>query len=82
MVDQQIQVYGATTCPDTIRARRFFAQHGVTYEWYDIDQDERAHAYVVEVNGRRVTPTIKFPDGSILVEPSTEELAKKLGINL
>lgn len=80
MNDNQIQVYGATTCPDTIRARQFFAEHGVAYEWLDIDQDTRAYAYVVEVNGRRVTPTIRFADGSILVEPSNEELTQKLDL--
>jgi hypothetical protein len=30
--------------------------------------------------GRRIVPTIIFPDGSILVEPSNAELAEKLGL--
>lgn len=38
-------------------------------------------AYVEKVNnGMRIIPTIVFPDGSILVEPSNAELAKKLGL--
>jgi len=37
--------------------------------------------FVKETNkGFRSVPTIIFPDGSILVEPSTSMLAKKLDI--
>ena len=47
----------------------------------DIAQDPEAIAYVEEVNqGQRIVPTIVFPDGSILVEPSNAELAEKLGL--
>ena len=31
-------------------------------------------------NGKRISPTIKFADGSILVEPPNAELAAKLGL--
>jgi mycoredoxin len=35
---------------------------------------------VVKINkGNRSVPTIVFPDGSVLVEPSNAELEKKLG---
>jgi thioredoxin reductase (NADPH) len=38
-------------------------------------------SYVEEVNkGKRIIPTIVFPDNSILVEPSNAELAEKLGL--
>jgi glutaredoxin len=47
----------------------------------DIDQDPEGREYVMKVNdGSRSVPTIVFPDGSILVEPSNAELAEKLGI--
>ncbi len=32
------------------------------------------------INGKRVIPTIEFGDGSILAEPSTAQLAKKLNL--
>ncbi len=81
MAQDQIQVFGATWCPDTLRARLFFRQHKISYGWHDIDRDEEARAYVLHVNhGRATTPTIRFPNGSILVEPSDEELAEKLGL--
>jgi len=74
-------VYGTTWCPDCRRAKQFFGDHRVHYHWVDIEQDSEAMAYVEEVNrGKRIVPTIVFPDGSILVEPSNAELAMKLGL--
>ena len=76
-----IIVYGATWCPDCTRAKQFFGEHRVQYRWVDIEQDSEAMAYVEEVNrGMRSIPTIVFPDGSILVEPSNAHLADKLGL--
>jgi glutaredoxin-like protein len=74
-----IMVYGTTWCPDCVRAKRVLDQHQVRYEWIDIAQHTNAAAYVERANGgmRRV-PTIVFPDGSILVEPSNAELARRL----
>ena len=38
---------------------------------------------MLELNdGKRIIPTIVFPDGSLLVEPSDAELARKLGLQL
>jgi thioredoxin reductase (NADPH) len=32
------------------------------------------------INGKQIIPTIVFPDGSILVEPTNAQLAAKVGI--
>jgi len=76
---EQIKVYGTKWCPDCTRAKRILDQHQVDYTWIDIEQDAPAADYVVKVNkGNRSVPTIIFPDGSILVEPSNSELENKL----
>lgn len=76
-----IVVYGTTWCPDCKRAKQFFSEHRVPYTWIDIEGDSQAMGYVREVNrGKRIIPTIIFPDGSVLVEPSNAELAEKLGL--
>ncbi|MEE9202823.1 MAG: FAD-dependent oxidoreductase [Dehalococcoidia bacterium] len=81
MGEQQIQMYGAPWCPDCKRAKQFLNERRILYEWHDIDQDEQARAYVQRVNnGKQIIPTIVFPDGSILMEPSNAELGEKLGI--
>jgi mycoredoxin len=54
-------------------------KNAIQYDWIDIANDEKARAYVEQVNrGNRSVPTIVFPDGSVLVEPSNVELEKKL----
>ncbi len=81
MSEQTIRVYGAPWCPDCRRAKQFLSEHQVRFEWVDIEKDPQARAYVREVNqGKHIIPTIVFPDGSLLVEPSNAELAEKLGI--
>jgi glutaredoxin-like protein len=76
-----IVMYGTNWCYETRRARQVFDQNQIAYQWIDIDRDLEARKYVESVNnGYRSVPTIVFPDGSILVEPSIAELNRKLGI--
>ncbi len=76
-----IVVYSAVWCPDCKRAKQFFGEQRVPYLNVDIEQDERAMTFVEQINnGMRSIPTIIFPDGDILVEPSNAALAKKLGL--
>ncbi len=75
----KIKVYGTTWCPDCVRAKGVFARKGVAYDWIDISDNAEARAVVEKVNkGNRSVPTIVFPDGAVLVEPSNAELEKKL----
>jgi mycoredoxin len=49
----------------------------------DIDQDESAaRALESLARGFRSVPTLLWPDGSLLIEPSLDELTKKMGITL
>ncbi len=77
----EIVVYGTTWCPDCTSSRRFLDRQQIAYRWIDIDQDAAAREHVEQLNGGyRSVPTIVFPDGSILVEPTDKELARKLGL--
>ena len=81
MQEPRIKVYGAPWCPDCKRSKQFLGEQRVPYEWIDVDEDAQGLRYIEEVNqGKRIIPTILFPDGSILVEPSNAQLAQKLGI--
>jgi mycoredoxin len=74
-----IVMYGTPWCGDCRVARRVLDQHRIEYQYIDIEQDEAARRYVVEVNrGNQSVPTILFPDGSVLVEPSANLLTRKL----
>ena len=83
IVEQKnIVIYGTSWCPDCKRSKQFFGDHRVRYQWVDIEQDSESMAYVEQINnGLRVVPTIVFPDGDILREPSNTELAEKLGLS-
>ncbi len=77
----EIRLYGAHWCPDCKRSRAFLGEHRVAYQYIDIEQDVEAQEYVKQQNdNKQIIPTIVFPDGSILVEPTNAELADKLGL--
>jgi mycoredoxin len=79
----KIVVYGTTWCGGSRRCRLLLDRYGIPYQWIDIEQDEQAAKFVESLNhGYRSVPTIVWPDGSNLTEPSEEELARKLGVNL
>jgi len=76
-----IEVYGASWCPDCRRAKRFLADQRIPFEWHDIEIEPEGQKIVQERNnGNNVIPTIIFPDGSHLAEPTNEELADKIGL--
>src|SRR5487761_1081063 len=80
--DSPIVVYGASWCPDCRRAKQFFASHRVAYEWIDLEESPEKSAEVEARNdGKRIIPTIVFPDGSFLAEPSNDELADRIGLS-
>jgi mycoredoxin len=77
--DGCIIIFGTRWCPDCHRARRVLKKRNIYYEYIDINHDLQARTYVEGVNnGNRSVPTILFPDGDILVEPSNHALNAKL----
>jgi mycoredoxin len=79
MPNTTITVYGTPWCGDCKRAMRVLKQHEWPYEYIDISDNDDARAYVEKVNnGNQSVPTIIFPDGSIMVEPSSAALTQKL----
>jgi glutaredoxin-like protein len=80
---QQIQLYSTTWCGDCRRSKRFLETHQIPFQEINIEEHPDAAQIVMSLNnGMRSVPTIVFPDGSILVEPSNLALAKKLGLDL
>ncbi len=74
-----IIVYSTTWCPDCHRAKKFFDKQQVSYIDVDVEQDEKGLEFIKGLNeGRRVVPTIVFPDGEILFEPATNVLREKI----
>ncbi len=78
-MSQKIIVYATAWCPDCHRAKRVLDKASADYEWINISNDDKARAQVEKLNnGNRSVPTIIFPDGDVLVEPSNAVLNQKL----
>ncbi|HEY7356767.1 MAG TPA: FAD-dependent oxidoreductase [Ktedonobacterales bacterium] len=81
MSHTNITLYGTLWSSDCKRAKKFFGEQRVHYNFVDVDSDKDGLAYVEKVNnGKQIIPVILFEDGSTLVEPSNAELAAKLGL--
>lgn len=74
-----ITVYGHPTCPALGPVKGLLTQSKVKFEYIDIHQDSVAAARVRAINnGNESVPTLVFPDGSTLTEPTVGELKTKL----
>lgn len=75
----QIILYGRSNCFMVGKARRILDRANAEYQYIDIHRSEEARRRVRELNnGYESVPTLIFPDGSVLTEPSTETLQVKL----
>jgi mycoredoxin len=73
-----IKVFGADWCEDTQRSLEQLDALGLDYDYFDVDEDPAAQAWVKEQNGgKQKTPTIDVK-GKIVIEPSDEELEETL----
>jgi mycoredoxin len=74
-----IIVYGHPTCPALGPVKGLLTQSRVKFEYIDIHQDSVAATRVRAINnGNESVPTLVFPDGSTLAEPTVGELKTKL----
>jgi len=84
IVEHPFVIYGRPDCEDTVQAREFLDERGVTYEYLNINEDPEAERFVILYNsGKRITPTIVMgpeDDRLVLVEPSNEELDAALNV--
>lgn len=74
-----IKFYGTNWCWASKRAKKLLIDNKIEFKWFNIDEDVEARDFVKSVNnGKRSVPTIVFPNGDILVEPSIKELEEKI----
>ncbi len=78
-MSKKILIYTTKWCSDCRRVKMFLQQKQVGYDEVDIEENPKAAQIVEELNnGFRSVPTIIFPDGTVAVEPSNQELEKLL----
>ncbi len=74
-----LTVYSTTWCGYCRRLKTQLDQNGIAYTEVDIEEDPAAAQFVASANGGNQTvPTLKFPDGSTLTNPSGAQVKAKL----
>lgn len=78
-MSEQVTMYSTPWCGYCKRLKAQFGREGIAYTEVDIEADPAAADYVMSVNGGNQTvPTILFPDGSALTNPSLKQVRERL----
>ena len=76
---QPLTMYTTPWCGYCKRLKRQLAADGIEMVEIDIEQDPAAADYVMSVNGGfQTVPTVVFPDGSALTNPSVATVKARL----
>ncbi|RMH00371.1 MAG: glutaredoxin family protein [Chloroflexi bacterium] len=77
----RIILYTSDYCTHSWAVERFLEEHEIPVKLLNIDRNPKARKQVMKINnGDASVPTLVFPDGTTLTEPSFGELRYKLGI--
>jgi mycoredoxin len=75
----QITMYSTPWCGYCQRLKGQLNRAGIEYAEVDIEQHPEAADYVMSVNnGNQTVPTVTFPDGSAMTNPSLAQVQAKL----
>lgn len=74
-----LKIYTTTYCADCTRVKHYLITNNIAFTEINIEKDTLAMQFVKDINnGYESVPTIIFPDGSTLTEPSITTLKLKL----
>lgn len=74
-----VTMYSTVWCGYCRRLKSQLDREGISYVEVDIEHDEQAADLVMSVNGGNQTvPTVVFPDGSALSNPSVAQVKERL----
>jgi len=72
-------MYTTSWCGFCRTLKKQLARAGIEIAEVDIERDEAAAEFVMSVNGGNQTvPTVVFPDGTTLVNPSAAQVRERL----
>jgi len=78
-VSQRVTMYTTQWCGYCRRLKRHLAREGIEVAEVDIERDSAAADYVMSVNGGMQTvPTVLFPDGTAMTNPSAAQVRERL----
>jgi mycoredoxin len=75
----QLTMYTTTWCGFCRRLKTQLAREGIHMVEIDIERDTAAAEYVMSINGGNMTvPTVVFPDGTAVTNPSAKDVKTRL----
>ncbi len=75
-----VTMYSTTWCGYCRRLKSQMDREGIEYAEINIEQDPESAAFVEKANGGNQTvPTVLFPDGTTLTNPSLAQVKQKIG---
>ncbi len=79
--NKPIILYTSSWCAQAISVEGFLDRNEIPVQKIKIDKDPAAREKLIEINGGYASvPTLIFPDGTKLTEPSLAQLQKKLAL--
>jgi mycoredoxin len=76
-----MRMYTTVWCGYCQRLKAQLGREGISFEEIDIENDPEAAAFVESVNGGNQTvPTLVFPDGTALTNPSLMQVKQQLAL--
>jgi mycoredoxin len=77
--DAAVTMYTTTWCGYCVRLKKLMQREGISFAEVDIETDPQAADLVMAANGgNRTVPTLVFPDGSALTNPSIDAVKAQL----
>jgi len=75
-----IRVLGHRWSPHTHQIKEFLGRNQVPYQWLDIEKEPETRSLLQSAHATEVQlPVLVFPDGSSLIQPTTSQVAEKVG---
>ncbi|MGB3779596.1 MAG: FAD-dependent oxidoreductase [Tunicatimonas sp.] len=80
---QGIKVIGYQYSPKSHELKDFLAGNLVSYQWLNVEKSDKA-CELLEMNdiAQKDLPAVFFEDGTFLLDPTINQLAEKVGMNL
>ncbi len=75
----KIKIYTTSTCPYCEMAKEYLTKNKISYEQYDVAEDEKAREEMIQKSKQMGVPVIDI-DGKIIIGFNKPEIDKALGL--
>lgn len=80
---QGIRVLGHRWSPHTHQIKEFLARNQVPYQWLDVEKEAETESLLQSaLASHDQLPVVLFPDGSFMIQPTTLQVAEKVGFRM